>query len=799
MINLSPLDIRAYYKTRLPELSQRNQEWRGPCPIHGGKRDSLAVDAGTGRAYCHSTCNRGWDIPAFEQELSNCDFKRALGNIEVIIGRTVSSNGLQNQRQITATYDYCDADGKLLFQVARFDPKDFRQRRPDGQGDWIWNVRGVQLVPYRLPAVLKLEIIYIVEGEKDVQSLENIGIIATTNAGGAGKWRDAYAPHFAAKTVYVIPDDDQPGHRHAEGVAQSLQGVKASVRIVTLPTGKDVSDWIAAGGTAEQLRELAAAASDYIPPKTESEVRKLGEDIAERYETAGAIEPEKPRPEIKTNNRQLRDVGGEALSALVSGNHPPSVFVRGGRLVRVRLDENNQPIIDDIGEAEVRVLLAQRANFVRSVKDREAGGFRLSSVSPPIDLTRYVAALGEWELPPLEAVTESPVLRADGSILSRVGYDAATKLYYHRSPELSAPDIPDTPDRRDALAAFTQALEPIAEFPFADGASKANAMAAMLTPVVRMAVEGSVPIVLLDAPQMGSGKSLLAAVVTIVATGRDEMMPAPSKEEEWQKVITSCLLRGTTVNVIDNIEQPVQSAALAAVVTSNRWTDRILGRSEMVTLRNHTTWLVTGNNIRLRADLPRRCFWIRLDAKMSRPYERADFRHGDLKSWVREHRGELLAALLTMARAWYVAGCPPPQKVPASLGSFEQWTRTVGGILEYAGVQGFLGNQQMLYEQADEETPQWETFLQTWHEHYGAEPMSASQLIVQINLDSSVLRPVLPDTLAEALDSKKGSSSIKLGKILGKHVDVRYGSENYRLVREDNTHTKSSLWIVTTG
>ena len=219
----------------------------------------------------------------------------------------------------------------------------------------------------------------------------------------------------------------------------------------------------------------------------------------------------------------------------------------------------------------------------------------------------------------------------------------------------------------------------------------------------------------------------------------------------------------------------------------------------MVTLRNHTTWLVTGNNIRLRADLPRRCYWIRLDAKMSRPYERAGFQHDDLKSWVREHRGEILAALLTMARAWYVAGCPPPQKVPAPMGSFEQWTRTVGGVLEYAGAEGFLGNQQTLYDLADEETPQWETFLQTWHEHYGAEPLSTNRLIGQINFESSVLRAVLPDTLADALESKKGSFRIKLGKTLGKHVGVRYGSENCRLVQEDDTHTKSKLWIVTTG
>ncbi len=123
----------------------------------------------------------------------------------------------------------------------------------------------MRFVPYRLPAVLKSERIYIVEGEKDVHSLDNLGIIAATNAGGAGKWRPEYREHFRGKTVFVIPDADEPGRKHAESVAQNLQGVAASVRIVPLPS-KDVSDWIAAGGTAEQLRELTAAASDYIPP-----------------------------------------------------------------------------------------------------------------------------------------------------------------------------------------------------------------------------------------------------------------------------------------------------------------------------------------------------------------------------------------------------------------------------------------------------------------------------------------------------------------------------------------------------
>ena len=181
---------------------------------------------------------------------------------------------------------------------------------------------------------------------------------------------------------------------------------------------------------------------------------------------------------------------------------------------------------------------------------------------------------------------------------------------------------------------------------------------------------------------------------------------------------------------------------------------------------------------------------------MARPYERAGFRFEDLKVWVKDHRGELLAALLTMARAWYAAGCPPPQSIAAHMGSFEQWTRTVGGILEYSGVQGFLGNQHTLYEQADEETPQWETFLRTWHKVYVEEPMSTSQLLGQINLESSALCGVLPDTLADALESKKGSFRIKLGKTLGKHVGVRYGDENYRLVQEQDTHANVKLWLV---
>ncbi len=183
VITLTPADVAAYRKERFPAFKQNGEWWRGPCPVHGGERkDSFAIHSQTGQAVCHSQCGRGWDIPALEQALSGSDFPAAVRAIERTIGRDL--NGTQPQRRIVAEYDYCDADGRLLFQVVRYAPKGFQQRQPDGQGGWVWNVKGVWLVPYKLPSVLKAEIIFVVESEKDVHSLEKIGIIATTNAGG---------------------------------------------------------------------------------------------------------------------------------------------------------------------------------------------------------------------------------------------------------------------------------------------------------------------------------------------------------------------------------------------------------------------------------------------------------------------------------------------------------------------------------------------------------------------------------------------------------------------------------------
>jgi hypothetical protein len=183
----------------------------------------------------------------------------------------------QSQRKVAKTYDYTDEAKQLLFQVARFEPKGFAQRRPDGNSGWKWNLDGVQRVLYRLPELLEAlgndNPVFVCEGEKDVDALRRLGIPATCNPQGAGKWRDDYSKHFRGATVYVLPDNDAPGLAHAQQVAQSLTQVGAAVRVIDLPgvpAAGDVSDWIKAGGSAEQLYVLAEKASIWSAsePKT---------------------------------------------------------------------------------------------------------------------------------------------------------------------------------------------------------------------------------------------------------------------------------------------------------------------------------------------------------------------------------------------------------------------------------------------------------------------------------------------------------------------------------------------------
>jgi len=248
---------------RVPGAKQSGDHWTAPCPLQGHKTPAghlTLTDAGDKALV---TCQGG--------RHSYQDICQALGFVSL----TYSRNG--NGPEIIATYDYTTAEGKLLYQVVRYHPKEFKQRRPDGNGGWLWNLKGITSVLYRLPEVSKAitegRTVYICEGEKDCDNLAKIGLTATTNSGGAEKWRPEYGEALEGASVVVIPDKDGPGQRHAAKVAASLHGKVKSLKGLELPDRdghhvKDVSDWLAAGGTVKELETLVSKAPEY---KLESE------------------------------------------------------------------------------------------------------------------------------------------------------------------------------------------------------------------------------------------------------------------------------------------------------------------------------------------------------------------------------------------------------------------------------------------------------------------------------------------------------------------------------------------------
>lgn len=237
-------------------LGEPNTALSSKRELRYGTNGSLSVNLEKGTWYDHENQIGGGVLAFIEQEL-----KLANGTAINWLHDNLGISLPRNANQPVAAYDYSDESGKPLYQVVRFEPKDFRQRRPDGAGGWIWKLDGVRQVPFHLPQLLAANdrTIHIVEGEKDVHALERLGLVATTNAGGAGKWSRDFASFFSGADVVILPDNDQAGEEHAKKVADLLASSASRIRIVRLPglpPKGDVSNWIAKGGTAEQLAAL---------------------------------------------------------------------------------------------------------------------------------------------------------------------------------------------------------------------------------------------------------------------------------------------------------------------------------------------------------------------------------------------------------------------------------------------------------------------------------------------------------------------------------------------------------------
>jgi hypothetical protein len=403
---------------------------------------------------------------------------------------------------------------------------------------------------------------------------------------------------------------------------------------------------------------------------------------------------------LTTDEYAVNDAEVEALAC------DPSVYQRGGILVRIVRDDSpaaagvRRPLAPRI-EAVPREILRERFTAVAdwvTVK-RRGDNEQIVPAHPPAWCVGAVHARGAWPgIRHLEAVVEYPVLRPDGTVLQSPGYDSATGLLLEPAGPL--PKIPATPSHADVVRARDRLLEVVVDFPFAGDAYRSAWLAALLTPLARFAFTGAAPLFLTDSNVRGAGKGLLLDTIALTATGeRFTVATYTDDEDELRKRITSIVMGGDRLVLFDNLDGHFGNAVLDAALTGTTWKDRLLGFNRMAEAPLYMTWFATGNNVAIGADTARRICHVRLESTWERPENRGQFRYPDLRGYVRKHRGELLAAALTILRAYFVAGRPDQHLTP--WGSFEGWSSVVRSAVVWAGLPDPGETRIVLQDQSD--------------------------------------------------------------------------------------------------
>ena len=271
-------------------------------------------------------------------------------------------------------------------------------------------------------------------------------------------------------------------------------------------------------------------------------------------------------------------------------------------------------------------------------------------------------------------------MREDGTILETPGYDETSGLFFDPGEAIFAP-VPSSPTKEEAMAALEILLTPLKDFPFDSEESRSVAIAAILTAIIRKSLP-TAPLFAYSSPKMGSGKSLLADIVSYIATGKPNSVVPPVEDEmEERKRLMGILLDGDPVVCFDNIERPFGSSALCSILTQTEYKDRILGETRTVSIPTNITFLATGNNLTFVGDLSTRVLLCKLDPRCERPEERPFSEN--LHYYVPQERARLVCAAVTILRAYEVAGRPKQAIKP--FGRFEQWSDLVRSAIVWLG------------------------------------------------------------------------------------------------------------------
>ncbi|GKQ37380.1 bifunctional DNA primase/polymerase [Streptomyces sp. A012304] len=431
----------------------------------------------------------------------------------------------------------------------------------------------------------------------------------------------------------------------------------------------------------------------------------------EEQDTAGGpdlhIVPVKPELDITNEADAI-----EGLLAIMSEQKLPGLYKRSTGPCWVYEDDQGNPLVKQLGTDNLRAYLAEHVTTYQVVRDPLTEGTKEVRELVMPKTCGTILGRKDWPLLPLRGVVTSPVVRPDGTLVQAPGYDRGTGLYLHPRVPLRRlqPQVTAESVQRAKDIVLGQML---ADFPFVDDSDRAQYLGALLSPIIRPYVPGPTPLVLITSTSQASGKTLLKDAFGYVY-GLAET-PWPENDAELRKSITAKLWDcGDPVIAMDNLPNGsvIRSAILSSLLTSAKWSDRLLGSTTSITMPNDRLWVLTGNNIRTAGDNARRTLWVRLDPNCPNPDQRDNFTVGDLRAWLEQNASTVVAALVTMVRGWLAAGA---NTINTRMGDYSRWASVMAGILDYLGVPGWLADRDNQATFLDDEAQEWAAFLTEWN------------------------------------------------------------------------------------
>lgn len=379
----------------------------------------------------------------------------------------------------------------------------------------------------------------------------------------------------------------------------------------------------------------------------------------------------------------------------------------------------------------------------------------------PMDVVRNIQGRIDSRFAYLRRISTAPEVAANGTIYGHAGYNPLIRCFLPFTDEwvhfLNSYRLSLRPEPKDLKAAVDVIRELLCDFPFTSDADFAHAVALLLAPFGRELTPGRIPVFLFDKPEPGTGATLLVEVLTSPYYGPGGLIPTPEPESEaeWTKTLIARGLAGNRGFFLDNLRNALDSAVMSSAITKDSLDGRLLGTNKTIRVPTPDIWAVTANNAAISTEMARRILRVRIDAHMDRPFERTGFTH-KLPEWANETRFRLIEAALLIWRAWVWEGRP---KGTVSLGSFDDWAKTMSGVLTVVGIPGFLDNADAFYESADVEGKAWRAVVDAWWDRFGSDPVTARDLFGL---------PVVTETLVSGLSDKDRA---KFGRLLASQRD----------------------------